>query len=148
MDFRNTVTIRRPVEDVFAYLADFGNVPKWNHAIESTTKTSPGRVGVGSTYRQIRSEPSRSEEGFEVTVFEPVSKLAIDGEIGPFHARLAYLIEPMEGATRLTNAVELEPSSTVSKLLAAFAGSKIKTAVAENLDVLKRVLETDLGSSA
>ena len=148
MDFRNTVTIRRPVEDVFAYLADFGNVPKWNHAIESTTKTSPGPVGVGSTYRQIRSEPSRSEEGFEVTVFEPVSKLAIDGEIGPFHAHLAYLIEPIVGATRLTNAVELEPSSTASKLLAPFAGSKIKTAVAENLDALKRVLETDLGSSA
>ena len=123
-----------------------GTCPNWNHAIESTTKTSPGPVGVGSTYRQIRSEPSRSEEGFEVTVFEPVSKLAIDGEIGPFHARLAYLIEPMEGATRLTNAVELEPSSTVSKLLAPFAGSKIKTAVAENLDALKRVLEEpDLG---
>jgi uncharacterized protein YndB with AHSA1/START domain len=68
MDFRNTVTIRRPVEDVFAYLADFGNVLEWNHAIESTTKTSSGPVGVGSTYRQIRSEPSRSEEGFEVTM--------------------------------------------------------------------------------
>ena len=54
----------------------------------------------------------------------------------------------MEGATRLINAVELEPSSTVSKLLAPFAGSRIKTAVAENLDALKRVLETDLGSSA
>jgi uncharacterized protein YndB with AHSA1/START domain len=56
MDLRNTVTIRRPVEDVFAYLADFGNVPRWNHAIGSTTKTIPGPVGVGSTYRQIRSE--------------------------------------------------------------------------------------------
>ena len=148
MQFENTVTIRRPAEDVFVFLADFENVPNWNHAIQSTTKTSPGPVGVGSTHRQIRSEPSRSEEGFEVTVFEPVSKLAIDGEIGPFHARLAYLIEPIVGATRLTNAVELEPSSTVSKLLAPFGGSKIKTAVAENLDALKRVLENDRGSSA
>jgi hypothetical protein len=146
--FENTVTIRRPVEDVFVFLAAFENVPTWNHAIESTTKTSPGPVGVGSTYRQIRSEPSRSEEGFEVTVFEPASRLAIDGEIGPFHARLAYLMESVEGATRLINTVDLEPSSAASKLLAPFAGSKIKTAVAENLDALKRVLETDPGSPA
>ena len=148
MRFENTVTIRRPAEDVFAFLADFENVPRWNHAIESTTKTSPGPVGVGSTYRQIRSEPKRSEEGFEVTVFEPTRRLAIDGEIGPFHARVDYRLEPIEGATRLTNAVELEPASAVSKLLAPFAGSRIKTAVGENLDALKRILEADLGSSA
>jgi len=86
MRFENTVTIRRPAEDVFVFLADFENVPSWNHAIQSTTKTSPGPVGVGSTYRQIRSEPNEIEEGFEVTVFEPTRRLAIDGEIGPFHA--------------------------------------------------------------
>jgi uncharacterized protein YndB with AHSA1/START domain len=148
MEFRNTLTIRRPIEEVFAFLADFENVPRWNHAIESTTKTSPGPVGVGSSYRQIRLEPSRSEEGFEVTVFEPGSRLAIDGEIGPFHVRVDYRLEPIEGATRLINDVELQPSSAVSKLLAPFAGSKIKAAVAENLDALKRVLETDPGSPA
>jgi carbon monoxide dehydrogenase subunit G len=141
MEFRNTLTIRRPIEEVFAFLADFENVPRWNHAIESTTKTSPGPVGVGSTYRQIRLEPSRSEEGFGVTVFEPGSRLAI-------HARVDYRLEPIEGATRLINDVELQPSSAVSKLLAPFAGSKIKAAVAENLDALKRVLETDPGSPA
>ena len=140
--FENTVTIRRPAEDVFAFLADFENVPRWNHAIESTTM-SPGPVGVGSTYHQIRSEPKRSEEGFEVTVFEPSRRLAVDGMIGPFHARVEYLLEPIGGATKLTNTVELEPASAVSKLLAPFARSRIKTAVAENLGVLKQLLESD-----
>jgi uncharacterized protein YndB with AHSA1/START domain len=97
MQFENTVTIRRPAEDVFVFLADFENVPSWNHAIQSTTKTSPGPVGVGSTYRQIRSEP-KSEEGFEVTVFEPTRRLAIDGEIGPFHARVDYRLEADRGS--------------------------------------------------
>jgi hypothetical protein len=139
--FDNRLTIRRPAEDVFGFLADFENVPTWNHAIASTTKASPGPVGVGSTYRQVRSEPRRSEEAFEVTVFEPTRRLAIEGEIGPFHARVAYLLEPIDGATRLENAVELEPSSAVSRLLAPLAGSKVKAAVAENLGVLKRLLE-------
>ena len=78
-----------------------------------------------------------------MTVFEPTRRLAIDGEIGPFHARVDYRLEPIEGATRLINGVELEPSSAVSKLLAPFAGSRVKAGVAENLDTLKQILETD-----
>ena len=69
--FENTVTIRRSPKDVFAFLANFENIPTWNYAISETKKTSPGPVGVGTTYRQLRSIPSRSEEGFQVTVFEP-----------------------------------------------------------------------------
>jgi uncharacterized protein YndB with AHSA1/START domain len=72
--FENTVIIQRPVEEVFAFLADFENLPKWNDAIVETTKTSPGPVAVGTTYRQIRSVPSRSEEGFEVIAYEPASQ--------------------------------------------------------------------------
>ena len=136
------MTIRRPAEVVFAFLADFENVPRWNHAIESTTKTSPGPVGVGSTYRQIRSEPKRSEEGFEVTVFEPMHRLAIDGEIGPFHARVEYLVEQIEGATRLTNGVELEPSSTVYRSSSRRSRARrSSTAVSDNLGDLKALLE-------
>jgi hypothetical protein len=66
-------------------------------------------------------------------VFEPTHFLAIEGEIGPFRALVAYVLEPMEGATRLENAEELEPSSAVSRLLAPLAIPK----VAESLGVLK-----------
>lgn len=145
--FENTVTIRRPPDDVFAFLADFENVPRWNHAIESTTKTSAGPVGVGSTYRQIRSQPRRSEEGFEVTAFEPAAHLGVVGKIGPFHARLDYRLEPIEGGTRLFNDVELEAASAVSKLLAPLAATRVKAAVAENLDSLRRILESDRRST-
>jgi carbon monoxide dehydrogenase subunit G len=138
--FENTVTIRRPVEDVFAFLADFENVPKWNYAIVQTKKVSPGPVGVGTTYRQTRSVPRKSEEGFEVTVFEPPSRLEVQGEIGPFRARVNYLLEPMGSGTRLTNAVELG-SSGLLRLVAPLAASRVRSAVAANLDALRQVLE-------
>jgi uncharacterized protein YndB with AHSA1/START domain len=53
--FVNSVDIERPVEDVFAYLADFENIPAWNYAIAKTEKTSDGPVGIGTTYRQVGS---------------------------------------------------------------------------------------------
>jgi uncharacterized membrane protein len=40
--FQNTVTIARPANEVFAFLADFGNIPAWNYAIARTVQTSPG----------------------------------------------------------------------------------------------------------
>jgi carbon monoxide dehydrogenase subunit G len=143
--FQNTLTIRRPVEDVFAFLADFENIPKWNYAILQTKQTSPGPVGVGTTYRQLRSIPRRSEEGFEVTGFEPTSRLEIHGDIGPFTATISYLLAPVGDGTRLTNRVDLQPSGAL-RLLAPLAASRVKTAVAANLDTLKQILET--GGSA
>jgi uncharacterized protein YndB with AHSA1/START domain len=139
--FENTVTIRRAVEDVFAFLADFENIPTWNYAIVETKKTSPGPVGVGTTYRQLRSVPSRSEEGFQVTAFEPSSRLEIHGDIGPFTATISYLLAPTDHGTRLTNVVDLESASGVLRLVAPLAASRVKTAVAANLDTLKRLLE-------
>ncbi|HEX9122390.1 MAG TPA: SRPBCC family protein, partial [Actinomycetota bacterium] len=41
--FTNVVTINRPAHDVFAFLADFENVPKWNYAITETRKSSRSR---------------------------------------------------------------------------------------------------------
>lgn len=135
------MTIQRPAEEVFAFLADFENIPKWNYAIEETHKASAGPVGVGTRYRQTRSIPGRSVEGFEVTTYEPARRLAIQGQIGPFQAQISYELEAAAGATRLVNNVELDPSRAALRLVAPLATSKIKAAVAQNLGQLKLVLE-------
>ena len=139
--FQNTVTIARPAKEVFAFLADFGNIPAWNYAIARTVQTSPGQAGVGATYRQTRTIPRRSEEGFEVTDFAPPSRLAVKGQIGPFNASSSYLLEPTAGGTRLTNHVELEPSSALLRPLGPLAVPRVKAAVARNLATLKQLLE-------
>jgi hypothetical protein len=139
--FDNTVTIARPAGEVFEFLADFENVPRWNYAVEQTRKVSPGPVRVGTAYRQTRTIPRRSEESFEVTVFEPPSRLAIDGQVGPFRATFGYLLEPVADGTRLSNHVELEPSSAVLRLIGPLAVPNVKAAVARNLTVLKGLLE-------
>jgi Polyketide cyclase / dehydrase and lipid transport len=139
--FHNAVTIARPAGDVFAFLADFSNIPAWNYAIEKTWQTSPGPAGAGATFRQTRTLPRRSEEGFEVTIFEPPARLAVHGQIGPFQAITSYQLEPVAGGTGLTNSVELEPMPAVLRLAAPVMIPRVKTAVAANLHVLKQVLE-------
>jgi Polyketide cyclase / dehydrase and lipid transport len=139
--FHNTITITRPADEVFAFLADFGNIPAWNHAIARTVQTSPGPARVGATYRQTRTIPHSSEEAFEITDFAPPSRLAVKGQIGPFHTTSSYLLEPTTDGTRLINTVELEPSPALLRPLGPLAVPAVKAAVARNLGTLKQLLE-------
>lgn len=137
----NAVVIARPVEAVYAFLADLENLPRWNYAIERTVQASPGPVGVGTVYRQLRSLPTRSEEHFEVTAFEPPRLLEIDGPIGPFHTTSSYLLTRAGAATRLVNTMRLEPLPGALSRLALLAVPQIRSAVAGNLGRLTAILE-------
>jgi Polyketide cyclase / dehydrase and lipid transport len=138
--FTNTVTVQRPAHVVFAYLAQFENLPSWNYAIDSTRKVTPGPVGVGTVYHQTRSIPRPSEESFVVTALDPDRRLAIDGEVGPFRAQIDYVLDPAGTATTLVNTVVLSQSGLLS-LVTPLAIRQVKAAVAANLDVLKSLLE-------
>ena len=140
MKFDNVVTINRPPAEVFAYLAQFENIPKWNYAIAETQKVTSEPVGVGARFRQLRTLPSRSEEEFEVVEFEPDRRLSIDGDLGPFHGRLTYDLDGAGGTTTLTNTVDLQASGPLS-LVANLASRRVQAAVAANLGVLKELLE-------
>jgi uncharacterized protein YndB with AHSA1/START domain len=142
MQFTYTITIGRRPAEVFAYLAHFENLPRWNYAISDTRKTSSGPVGAGSRYRQTRIVPTRSEETFEVTEFEPGRRLSIQGSLGPFHGDVTYQLAPAGSGTTLTNTMNLQPPGPL-RLLAPLAASRIKSAVATNLGTLKQILETD-----
>jgi len=138
--FENAVLIRRPIEEVFGFLSDFENVPKWNYAIVETRKVSEGPVGVGTIYQQVRSVPSRSEERFEVTAYNPPRQLEIQGQLGPFPSRLSYALDAVPEGTRVTNAVELKLRGP-SRLLGRVAVPRVRDAVAANLHKLKELLE-------
>lgn len=141
MQFENTVTIRREPDVVFGFLADLENIPRWNYAIVETRKISDGPVGVGTSYRQVRSLPAPSEEILEIAEFEPNRRLAIRGGLGPLAGTLTYDLQPVDDGTLLTNTADLEASG-ILKLAAPVAGARVRQAVAENLQKLKQLLET------
>lgn len=139
-DFQNQVEIGRPIGDVFAYLSDLENVPEWNYAIQQTVKITPGPIRVGTEFRQTRSLPRPSEETIRVARLEPPDALEVSGTLGPFRARLIYELTPTEAGTRLVNPIHLTASGPM-RILARLATGRMRRAVAENLNVLKGILE-------
>jgi uncharacterized protein YndB with AHSA1/START domain len=140
MRFINEITIERQPSAVFAYLADLENLPHWNYAIRETRKITTGPVAVGSRYEQTRTVPVRTEEHLEVIEFEPGRRLALRGSLNSLPAVIGYTLRAEGDATVLTNTVELRPPPPLA-LLAPVATRRIKSAVATNLDVLRRILE-------
>jgi hypothetical protein len=128
------------VGDVFGYLADFRNIPKWNYAIEDS-RQSPGPTRVGTTIHQTRSLPSRSEETLQVAELVPDRAITLDGTLGPFEGVMRYELEPTLEGTRLTNSADLRAGGLLG-LAAPLAVGRVSNAVAENLAVLKRLLES------
>lgn len=141
MRFSNTVTIRRPPSEVFAYLADPANIPNWNYAITSTQQVTSGPVGVGTRLRQTRSIPRPGVEELEVTEFVPDRRLAFHGDVGPLTGTLVYEAEAVPEGTRLTNSADLEGRGAL-RVLAPLARTRVREAVAINLDRLRELLES------
>jgi uncharacterized protein YndB with AHSA1/START domain len=140
MKFTNTITIGRPRTTVFAYLANLENLPQWNYALAETQQLTPGPPGVGTRYRQTRTIPVHAVEPLEIIEFTPDQRLTVQGTLSGLPAVLTYVLEATDGATTLTNTVDLHPPRPLN-LLAPIAQSRIKSAVAANLTALKQLLE-------
>lgn len=140
MKFTNSVVIRRPPGEVFAYLADPESIPRWNNAITFARQTTPGPVGVGTRFRQIRTIPRPAEEELAVMEFVPDRHFVLQGDLGPGSGSLGYELEAVPEGTRLTNRADLRAKGPLGIVVELGAG-RIKAAVADNLEELKRILE-------
>jgi len=108
--FDVAITIKRPIEDVFAVLSDFSNGSKWaSSASEPAKKTSDGPIGVGSTWHEIGKVAGRRiETDFVFTEFEANRRFAYS-MTKPFPMTSTVTFEQVAGGTRVNETVEGEP---------------------------------------
>ena len=67
--------IDRPVKDVFAFVVNPDNMPKWNSAVVSLQQITPGKIDVGTKFKNVGEALGRRIEGeMQVVAFEPDSK--------------------------------------------------------------------------
>jgi uncharacterized protein YndB with AHSA1/START domain len=74
--FEATVVIDRPVEDVFAFLADGENDPKFSPRVLEIAKTTEGPPGVGTVYAStVKDAGVKTKREFKLTEFEPPTRI-------------------------------------------------------------------------
>jgi uncharacterized protein YndB with AHSA1/START domain len=139
--FETDVRIDRPVEEVFAYVSDPLNFPRWNSAVQAVRKTSAGPNGVASTYSMVRELPTgRAVNELEVVASEPPRKFTIRTTAGPtpFLYRYQFSAENGETVVKLDAEVELPGAAA---FLPQLARRLVKKGVTDNFATLKQILE-------
>ena len=74
--FEATVVIDRPIEEVFAFLADGENDPKFSPRVLEIAKTTDGPPGVGTVYAStVKDAGVKTKREFKLTEFEPPTRI-------------------------------------------------------------------------
>jgi len=73
---QQSVTIARPVEQVFAFLADTDNIPRWRPDVLEA-RSAGGPLRVGSEFDEVINFGGRKAQTFRVNVFEPNETLEV-----------------------------------------------------------------------
>lgn len=140
--FETNVWVERPPGDVFAYVSNPENFPRWNSAVRTVRKTSTGKDEVGSTYSMERDLPTgRAENDLEITLHEAPRELVIRTLSGPTPFVYHYTFSRSDGGTLVELDAEVELSG-VAALAGPLARRAVKSGVDDNFATLKRVLET------
>ena len=108
INLRETVEVPRPVEDVFAYVSNFGNAAQWDPGVAASTKTSPGRVGVGTAFDlRVRFGPRSIPMAYVIRVYAPPTRVVLEGTGDSVHALddIAFAATPR--GTRITYAADI-----------------------------------------
>jgi uncharacterized protein YndB with AHSA1/START domain len=139
--FETSVRIRRPIEEVFDFVADPLNLRHWNSAVRTVWKTRGRRSEVGSTYSMERELPSgRARNDLEIFAHEFPAEFGIRTTSGPtpFSYRYAFTSNNGETVVALHGAFELDG---LAARIGPLAGRAVKRGVDDNLDKLKHILE-------
>ena len=137
---QHSVSVNRPVGDVFAFVADGENAMRWRPAVLDVARQSG--EGLGAIYRQGVKGPGgrRIAADYEVTEFEPDRRIAFRAIAGPVRPTGEYRFASTGDATSVSLALDATLTGWKRIVMGRAVQSTMEAEV-RNLDTLKRILE-------
>ncbi len=138
MKFHNEIDIQHPVDEVFAFVAEMRNNPRWNYYVTEVVQEKGTRPEAGAQYFQTRKNDSQH---VVLTQYKQGQSLTVETLPGstPVFTRFMQF-KPTPDGMRLIDQWTLQTS--YPGFLEPLMADKIRSAVAENLAKLKELLET------
>lgn len=96
------ILIERSVEEVFDFVADQRNEPRFNPRMLSAEKITPGPVAVGTQFRAETTTMGRTAEmTIELTAYERPTRLASSTHLSTMEIVGTLTFDPVPQGTRL-----------------------------------------------
>jgi carbon monoxide dehydrogenase subunit G len=136
-----SITIDRPVEEVFTFLTDIDHQSDWVSLVEESHKLSSEPTAVGTKYRQVAKLLGRRLDATnEVTAYEPPHVFEFRGKSGPAEVQMRFTLTEEGSGTRVLQSAEGETGG-VFKLVDPMVARTMKKQFAADLETLKTLLE-------
>ena len=138
------LVIDRLVQDVWNYLTDISNMPRWEDSGAVWKQMSQGPIQVGTPIQSsITALGRRVTFDLRVTEFEPNRIFSVEAVAGRTKGtKVSYLLEPVEtGQTRLSRVTDAQFHG-IARVLQPFVGPITKRTGDLEARNLKRILES------
>jgi uncharacterized protein YndB with AHSA1/START domain len=137
-----SLIIRSPVEQVFDFLMDTRNVPKWMPKVNEVIVDGP--MGLGTHGTEIRSFLGRTMKmEWEVIEYEPYRKVTFHYQSGPLPAIATFAFDEVREGTKVTCRTNIEGRG-IFRLFMPMVVREAKKEDESNFANLKRILEEEL----
>ena len=133
--------IERTPEQVWAYMMDFSQAPRWRNLVRSVEVLTPGPLRVGSELKilfdimgKVRTATS------EIWAFEPARRFGVRNTEQNVTGIFEYTLKPEAGGTAVTFSCDVRPHGFMWLLLPWLLKGN-RTRYVEQLPNLKKELE-------
>lgn len=144
--FETSVVVRRPLQEVAAYLSNLQNDPQWRREWVDAEAVSAGPLGVGTTTALLGEVWGRRTKAvYEVARYEPDRLTEWRTVSGPLPLTFRRGFQEAGGGTRVTFTYDAQPSA-VLKLVEPLAIRMGRRQLDGDIPALRAILEGQTAS--
>jgi Polyketide cyclase / dehydrase and lipid transport len=139
------VETRTPIDrapgEVFAFVADQTNAPRWQQGLRSVRRLDPGPIGMGSEHVFVRRFAGRVlESRNRFVAYEPPRRVEFEIPAGWLSGRASYEVEPRAAGSLLISRMEFRAAGP-GRLLEPLLARLLEHDARRDEDRLKQLLE-------
>jgi carbon monoxide dehydrogenase subunit G len=138
---RERIETSLPVEEAFAFIADFANSMRWDPGVATSQRVDPGPVGVGARYRLgVRMRGRVTPMEYRITDFDPLRRVVLAGSGSGVTAvdDIAFAKTPT-GGTVIDYTADIRLGGWM-RLIQPFAGGAFAGVARKAADGMRRTL--------
>lgn len=95
IDITTRLDIDRPAAEVFAFVAEQRNAPRWQQGLHEVRRLTPGPIGAGTEHLFVRRFAGMNiESRNRYTAYEPGRFVAFEIPAGKITGTASYQVEP------------------------------------------------------
>jgi uncharacterized protein YndB with AHSA1/START domain len=136
----SSVVINKPRAEVYAFVTNGENTPKWQGGVEAVSDEGPPNT-VGTQYTEVRKFMGQEmKTTLEIVEVVPNVKWSSKVVKGPVPYTVTVTFEESGGGTKMTVTTEGEPTGFF-KIAEGMVAGQLEKNLAESNEALKKLLE-------